>query len=1079
MPKTVILEIWSSNGTMFSRNKKLATLPLDVPGGRKKNTTGGGIGDKSGSNSANIFSRYGDNDMLSVTSISPMKVKYSFSSFEPMPEAIASRVNFSMLSSSGNNKFNNNSDSDDNDNDNDNDNDTDMTQFIRNPRKRYTSGEAIVTTAWAVDTMGQNPQNKNNINNFSNNVNYSENLNDLNSVGNPNKSNKSNKSNVIQYQHKTSVLYPVPSHDTHLNLGNKIIGGPIIPAYMEGKPTISIVGGAEFYDTDLMDVISRVPHIDPNNPENSVLMDIMSHTRRSFRFGEYYRACKNSGHNSSAQFKSTNRLNYEPPRRHILLALRKHRKQQFEQFQSGSKPIPLTDSEILNDPYYKTLLSNYAEEQRLNNLNRAIGSAVVGAAGGGGINLFNKNDENSTDDFFFEEILRKQKLRVQSFNQRVQRAQKALAGSSGRYNFGRNLKKDAYVKEGILPNFNFGALNIVQIFKPKRRLKPPSTKRQQIAKPVQCRLRVHIVNAINVPTRFNETTYMGGNGLSSSMAAPSSPSRRNRRQQEQRSDRNNHSGDDNNSNNTSTENDEFSDDEYDSELASNLASFVGIEFQGEEYHTSTRFGANPRWNEPVDIPFVPHGIEGTSYTPRNLASIGDPIKISLFDERVIQNVTEKKYREGVSYRNERRYLGGVTIPFSTVYVNERIHGALPLKKPVLTLGYRASGQIIEGENITPLEERSRCDTLLKCVISVDPPLVSYQPESQLNVLNTNGETKQIRAAAKFFLKSLGTKASGKNIQLCCSDINARSVLVCRYISPQIPPPEIFQPLGNNGGGNTLSEEDTIQSIVRYVSLIPFRDDWSVFGGETNDVWCSSQQFLELGCGDWEEHAILLCNFLNYYDQSKRTGQQSYIVLGRGLPEGDTVYTLRMDPTLGGLGSDISLFNASTGRGYSGKDRNCPLLHVDMIANGENIWVNIQQGNNETMGSHPSKMVFDLEDPKLFKKFFTNKNIIPDTINYVNNAELKHIAPDIKNASMMERELQETLKNQFREWRQDNKKGGLKTYTRFDQNISMELKPLLESFENAKREMNGFSEDSAYFTLFVSLLILFCWYFPFI
>ena len=59
----------------------------------------------------------------------------------------------------------------------------------------------------------------------------------------------------------------------------------------------------------------------------------------------------------------------------------------------------------------------------------------------------------------------------------------------------------------------------------------------------------------------------------------------------------------------------------------------------------------------------------------------------------------------------------------------------------------------------------RCDTLLKCVISVDPPLVSYQPESQLNVLNTNGETKQIRAAAKFFLKSLGTKASGKNIQM--------------------------------------------------------------------------------------------------------------------------------------------------------------------------------------------------------------------------------------------------------------------------------------------------------------------------
>ena len=104
------------------------------------------------------------------------------------------------------------------------------------------------------------------------------------------------------------------------------------------------------------------------------------------------------------------------------------------------------------------------------------------------------------------------------------------------------------------------------------------------------------------------------------------------------------------------------------------------------------------------------------------------------------------------------------------------------------------------------------------------------------------------------------------------------------------------------------------------------------------------------------------------------------------------------------------------------------------------------------------MIFDLEDPKLFKPFFNLKNNKPDTLNYVNTAELKHIPSDIKNASMMERELQETLKNQFKEWRQDNTKGGLKTYTRFDQHISMELKPLLDDSEYAAKQMNGFSED---------------------
>ena len=704
-----------------------------------------------------------------------------------------------------------------------------------------------------------------------------------------------------------------------------------------------------------MGVISRMPHIDPNNPKNAILLDIMSHSQTSFRLGEHYRANNNSGDGSNAQFKETNRLKYELPKRHILLSLRKHRKQQFEK--SGT-PIPLTDEEILKDPYYRTILSNYAEEQRV--INHQSDSSI----GSVGLQQQDLDEDSESVDFFFEEILRQQKIRVQSFSQRILKAQKALEVNSGRKVGGKgSLNIDAYVKEGILPDFNI-TLNIGKLFAPKRKLKPPSSKRQQVAKPVQCTIRVHVIHATNAPTRFDEMSDIGSGGLSNSMAAPSSPSRRNRRQDQsmENSSSNNSSSSssNNNSNNNNHSVDEFSDDEYDNELASKLASFVGVEFQGEEYRTSTRFGANPRWNEPIDMPFVPQGVEGTSYTPRNLASIGDPIKISLFDEQIIQNKPEKVYRKGVSYRNERRFLGGISIPFSTIYVNEMIHGALPLKKPVLTLGYRAYGQLIEGENITPLEERSRCDTLLKCVVSVDPPLVSFNSESQLHLLKVNGESKALRNQARNFYKSLGQKATERNIQICCSDINARSVLVCRYISPQLPPSEIFQRRvedndgGGGGGGNAMSEEDTIQSIVRYVSLVPFLADWSVFGGDNNDVWCTSQQFLDLGCGDWEEHAILLCNFFNYYDQSKRTGQQSYIVLGRGLPEGDTVYTLRMDPTLGGIGSDVTLWNASTGRGYSGKDRQCPLLHVDMIVNGENVWINLQHGSNGSSGSHPAR-----------------------------------------------------------------------------------------------------------------------------
>jgi coiled-coil and C2 domain-containing protein 2A len=33
-----------------------------------------------------------------------------------------------------------------------------------------------------------------------------------------------------------------------------------------------------------------------------------------------------------------------------------------------------------------------------------------------------------------------------------------------------------------------------------------------------------------------------------------------------------------------------------------------------------------------------------------------------------------------------------------------------------------------------------------------------------------------------------------------------------------------------------------------------------------DLYCTSQEFLDLGAGGYEEHAILLCNYFNYIDK---------------------------------------------------------------------------------------------------------------------------------------------------------------------------------------------------------------------
>ena len=68
----------------------------------------------------------------------------------------------------------------------------------------------------------------------------------------------------------------------------------------------------------------------------------------------------------------------------------------------------------------------------------------------------------------------------------------------------------------------------------------------------------------------------------------------------------------------------------------------------------------------------------------------------------------------------------------------------------------------------------------------------------------------------------------------------------------------------------------IERAARFVSLIPFVDDTQLFK-DMPDLTCTSQEFLDLGAGDSEEHAMLLCNYFNFIDQyqnRQKTGDQA-------------------------------------------------------------------------------------------------------------------------------------------------------------------------------------------------------------
>lgn len=87
--------------------------------------------------------------------------------------------------------------------------------------------------------------------------------------------------------------------------------------------------------------------------------------------------------------------------------------------------------------------------------------------------------------------------------------------------------------------------------------------------------------------------------------------------------------------------------------------------------------------------------------------------------------------------------------------------------------------------------------------------------------------------------------------------------------------------------------NAIEKAARYVALIPFKNDTETFR-DLPDIYCTSQEFVDLRAGDFEEHAILLCCFFMYIDEKihKRTDVKNYVVMGKGLPEGSTQYVMR-------------------------------------------------------------------------------------------------------------------------------------------------------------------------------------------
>jgi hypothetical protein len=431
-----------------------------------------------------------------------------------------------------------------------------------------------------------------------------------------------------------------------------------------------------------------------------------------------------------------------------------------------------------------------------------------------------------------------------------------------------------------------------------------------------------------------------------------------------------------------------------SSMTKNIESFVEIKViyydQEQEVRTDSLEGVHPDYNHKHSFKIKPKN--GEYFTKEEIHSCSGGINFTLFDEIRQEEKIEQKDSNTYIYKYEKKYLGNFFIPFSTIFQNATLLETMSrVKIPLSVTGYYSDTSSIyemldkmeqAGKNNELIDLKSEVlkivnpniATYMSLYISVDPILGIFKDEE--NDFTRGFEDPKFLINSNALLKNMMSTPllSNRYIRVFADNLNGYSVFLCRFIHPQEPPKTIFDK------DNNLQDPYSIEKAARYVALIPFLDDCQAFD-EMPECWCTDCEFLNLRFGDYEEHAILLCNYFNYIDSHQNKSVRSHLLLGKGHPEGHTSYVVRCNLD----NFEYELWNAKTGeccyfdkrfvetkccfitfgRSYSSfniSDAICQLKEVGCIVTSDNIYVNTQPETN------PNNIDFNLLNKDNWSEF---------------------------------------------------------------------------------------------------------------
>jgi hypothetical protein len=297
-------------------------------------------------------------------------------------------------------------------------------------------------------------------------------------------------------------------------------------------------------------------------------------------------------------------------------------------------------------------------------------------------------------------------------------------------------------------------------------------------------------------------------------------------------------------------------------------------------------GSFPDWNETLSFMLSPKN--GTKFTEEELINGDDTLYFSIYDKYESEKRVIMSNKHEITVEN--KFLGSFSVPLLSVLQNSpKMEGHIRVDRPMNLQGYgmlpsgMLSSNIFKGDIDTDL-----LPTYVSVSINLDPVL-ELPAENEFDFYPGGEEAKLLRAGA-LWANTYRERKIGPPIIVKCfgENVERKSILMCRYLTSQAPPKLLI----DLEDGPVEDEKFAIQTAARFVSLIPFIDDNSAIDLLT-DIWCTSQEFIDFNGGDYEEHAILLCNYFNYIDGIINNGKvKSYIIMGNAVPEGYTTYVLR-------------------------------------------------------------------------------------------------------------------------------------------------------------------------------------------